>query len=318
MELYIGPRGWILPALYPIDLSMDLLLRSNHINHSIHINTSPSMTISNTLPILHPSLSSSHYPSGLHSIIQYLRSHSLIDSHLTTLQVSESNAYSSYILNTLESIVNYELFLIDSNFHTITNPLLKHTQTFPISFMNPIRTRYRIRSELQHLINDDMKLQETYDQVRVVLNSINIRLGTQSLSFYGGNQNQSVSSLDAIVFGLLANCLYSDLKESRLREIVSEFRNLVELCHSLRSRFYQECHECFDGSVEHVLEKSATERITKERAEKSGNQRRRDVEVKDEKVVARKRRNQMFIVVCVLSFGLYALELIEFDSLTIQ
>mmetsp|Transcript_13187 Transcript_13187/g.35508 ORF Transcript_13187/g.35508 Transcript_13187/m.35508 type:complete len:350 (-) Transcript_13187:512-1561(-) len=347
MDLYSGAAGWALPCLEPMCTAVLALLRAHEIPVTLHSSQSPAMTALHELPVLHeraPPVGASHtdamVKAGLSGIRAFLRAQRLVDWSLTPAQLAECDAFSALIASSIAPLEAYERMLVDENYSAHTRTQIASELAFPSSWIVPMRERGRVRAALTDalgLAEDNRvrtaKLEASYDSAKHALAHLSARLGSLAFGagadklFYSGGSASapSVSSLDAVLFGHLAAVLYSPFEESRLRELIAAHPSLVSFCHRMRARCFPECDgvdiERPSGTNKRVFERTSAERAAREAADRASQKHARSADSHaplDPKEQARKRRNQIFVAVCVGSFVLYALDFVEFESFVLE
>ncbi|KAA8494976.1 Metaxin-3 [Porphyridium purpureum] len=356
VHLYCGPSGWELPLLHPEDMAALTLVKVAGLDCSLRCNSSHAMTATHCLPYMHVrgariSSSTATGPesaadstsgaaagkvnhagnhaaalgissaAGLHAIRQVLRTRTggmigLVDRALTKTQLAESDAFASLLQSTFTSVMFYEWYLDDVCYEVYIKEKLAEGLTYPMSWLNPMKERRRVRQALESgLMGTEQGIEQAYQDADLALSHFSSRLGSHSEFFYGGKP----ASIDAFLFGYLSCIVYSPIQNSRLRDLLLERKNLVQFCHTMRSKLYPDLAEQMsaaetnDSRPARMSARSAAEEAARRSADTATKTSAKQL---SEAERSRRWRNKIFISACVISFVGYALNVFEFEGLS--
>mmetsp|Transcript_33665 Transcript_33665/g.82599 ORF Transcript_33665/g.82599 Transcript_33665/m.82599 type:complete len:276 (+) Transcript_33665:3-830(+) len=235
------------------------------------------------------------------------------DSGLTKTQKAESLAFATLVEGELGRARVYEWFAVEENF-LVVRAAYATGLVFPINVFMPMARKRKALSALPKEVAFEPD-HHIYDGVEECLRSLSERLGDRKPFFYG----DSPSALDATVYGYLALALYAPLRKSRVRQILSEYPNLVQLVNRVKQEWFPSDHVEEPPLQEPA---SSSDRRPRRSAAAAANDAHAKATTNSDlpaEEVDRRQRNKLFIAITVASFLGYALfgSELEFEGLEI-
>lgn len=166
-------------------------------------------------------------------IIQHLRNQYGLD--LDDWLRNDQRALCELIKKALEEqlywcVIHYRWVREDS--WKVIKPAFFDQAPFPMRYIAPIMARRQVKAALSHHGMGSHSDQEILELANVVLKSVSTLLGEEEW-FFGGEP----SSLDATLFGLLAQMLLSDV-QNPMSELARSFPNLVYFTERVAQQYY--------------------------------------------------------------------------------
>eukprot|EP01137_Pigoraptor_chileana_P017000 Opistho-2@74430 len=187
---------------------------------AVHSATNPQMSPSGTFPFLRNG--DTLVGGGAATLAHWRKAGHNIDADLSSLQGAETVAYTGLLGGSLDIARLHTLWAIDDNYREFTRSWYAQVAPFPVGAILTYNARREAVARIQAAGFDAENPQPIYDKVAETLKTLDVRLGDGPF-FYG----RSPSTMDAVVFSLLAPILRSDLPDDRLKKLVRSHASLV-------------------------------------------------------------------------------------------
>ncbi|MAC48009.1 MAG: glutathione S-transferase [Oceanospirillum sp.] len=168
-------------------------------------------------------------------IIQHLKQHhnANLDADLSEAEQATANLVIRALDDSFYWCLVYARWLREGSWQ-IVKPAFFKKMPFPLRYIAPYVARRRIRQACHNQGISRHSDAEILAMARQVLQDLSVLLGNKDY-FFGDKP----STLDATVFGFLAQIIISELKTA-VTPIAQEFPNLVSFCQRVQEQYYSE------------------------------------------------------------------------------
>jgi len=157
-----------------------------------------------------------------------------LTSNLDSSQKADMRAYMSLVNNVMGNAELYLTWKDEVTFGEVTNPRFSTVHPWPLNYILSWQKRRQVLKKLGALGWSQKSLEDVYTEVESCCRALSERLDAAQY-FFGSKPTE----LDAVVFGHLFTIITTPLPDNRLKAIVEDHPNLVNLCTRIERDFFE-------------------------------------------------------------------------------
>jgi len=183
--------------------------------------------------------------SEMDQIVEFVHTKGIsLTSTLDAGQKADMRAYMSLVNTVLGNAELYISWQDDITLTEVTQPRNGSVHPWPLGHILNWQKRNSVLRRLGALGWTVKSLEEVYQEMENCCSSLSERLGDSPGPFFFGSRP---TELDALVFGHLFSLLTTPLPDNRIKSIVQQFPNLVNICENIERDFFERLNHSSDS-----------------------------------------------------------------------
>ena len=161
-----------------------------------------------------------------------------LSSDLSETQKSEMTAYITMVHSILYNAELYVSWIVNEIYSSTTKPRYGSVHPWPLNWVLPWKRQLEVRARLNANGWENKTIEDVEDEIKACLQALSDRL-EKNIYFLGDKPTE----LDALVFGHLYNLITFQLPDSKITDIIKQFKNLADFCSRVEEKYYIEITE---------------------------------------------------------------------------